>query len=194
MLDLIRSALEQAGEHPTLLIALVALFAAVDAALGVGALLPGETGVVLAAVALSDDPAHVGFAVAAAAAGAFIGDHVGFTVGRIFGPRLRDTKLIGRLGRDNWDKARDSVARHFWTILVARLMPGIRTFVSAAAGASAMRYPRFGVICAIAATLWAIIWVVGGAIVGGALLEAFERYTVPAIIVTVVAVAAALLI
>ena len=54
----------------------------IDAALGVGAILPGETGIVLAAMALADSPLHVALAVVAAAAGAFLGDHIGFAVGR----------------------------------------------------------------------------------------------------------------
>jgi hypothetical protein len=37
----------------------VMVFSAIDSALGVGAILPGETAVVLAAIALAGDPGHV---------------------------------------------------------------------------------------------------------------------------------------
>lgn len=54
-----------------------------------------------------------------------------------------------------------------WVVIVARLLPGVRTFVSAAAGASTMRYGRFAASCGIAAVAWATIWVVGGAALVG---------------------------
>src|SRR5690625_301298 len=96
MIEFMRAMLEQAGEHVVLVLACVLLFAAVDAALGVGVLLPGETGIVLAAVTLSDRTELVALAVAAAAAGAFIGDQVGFIIGRTLGARLEHSAQIGR--------------------------------------------------------------------------------------------------
>lgn len=179
MLDLIRTVLEQASDHVPLVLACVLVFAVIDAAFGVGAVLPGETGIVLAAIALSDRFEHVALAVVTAALGAFIGDHLGFAVGRRFGSRLGDSKLVRRLGPDRWDKAREQVSGRFWAVIVARLFPGIRTFVAAAAGASTMRYPRFATACAIAAVLWATLWVVGGATVGSGLLDVAERFTLP---------------
>ena len=44
MVDLLRMFLAQAGEHVTLLLACMLLFAALDAALGIGAVLPGGNG------------------------------------------------------------------------------------------------------------------------------------------------------
>lgn len=194
MIDLIWTLLDHAGEHATLLIVCVFLFAVIDAALGVGAVLPGETGIVLAAIALADSPAHVALAVVAAAAGAFLGDHIGFAVGRTLGPRLGETKLIKRLGQDRWMTARDFVARRFWVVIVARLMPGIRTLVAAAAGASTIRYRRFAAICAVAAVIWATLWVVGGATIGRVLLEIVDQYTIPSLLVAGAAIVTAVVV
>lgn len=174
-----------------LVLVCMVIFAAADAALGVGAVLPGETGIVLAAIVLSDSVPHVALGVVAAAVGAFVGDHVGFAVGRRLGPGLGESRLIRRIGRDRWHRASVFVGRRFWVVIIARLMPGIRTLVSAAAGASAMPYRRFAVICALAASLWASIWVVGGAIIGNALLDLAERYTLPALFLAAVGVATA---
>ena len=187
MVDLLRMFLAQAGEHVTLVLACMLLFAAVDAALGIGAVLPGETGIVLAAVTLSDRPELPAAGVFVAALGAFLGDHVGFAVGRGLGARLGDTRLIKRLGRDRWEKARYYVAGRFWIVILARLLPGIRTLVAAAAGASAVPYSRFATACSVAALLWAGLWVVGGALIGNALLDVVERYTLPALIVVAAA-------
>lgn len=180
--------LDQAGEHVALVLACVLLFAALDAALGVGALLPGETGIVLAAVTLSDRAELIALAVAAAAAGAFIGDQVGFLIGRTLGARLEHSALIKRLGFEQWKRAQDYVSGRFWVILLARLLPGIRTFVAAAAGAARMSYARFALACGLAAVFWATLWVVGGAILGNALLEMIERYTLPSLLIAAAAV------
>src|SRR5690606_40009065 len=188
MIDLIWTLLDQAGEHATLLLVCVLLFAVIDAALGVGAILPGETGIVLAAIALANSPVHVALAVVAAAAGAFLGDHIGFAVGRKLGPRLGETKLIKRLGQDRWMTALDFVAGRFWVVIVARLMPGIRTLVAAAAGTSTIRYRRFAAICAVAAVIWATLWVVGGAMIGRVLLEIVDKYTIPSLLVAAAAI------
>lgn len=194
MIDFIRTVLDHAGQHVVLLLVCVLVFAAVDAALGVGAILPGETAVVFAAMALADSPAHIAAAVASAAAGAFIGDHIGFAIGRASGDRLAGSRLIGRLGRHRWDDALGFVARRFWVVIVARLLPGVRTLVSAAAGASGMPYPRFAWICAVAASIWAAIWVIGGALVGNAFLTLVEHYTVPALAAAAAAVVVAALV
>ncbi|WP_083915618.1 DedA family protein [Demetria terragena] len=193
MIDLIQALLEQAGAHIPLLLGCTALFAAADSALGIGAIAPGETGLVLVAVALADRTEFVLLAVVAAALGAFIGDHVGFVVGRRLGPRLGETTMIRRLGVDRWDRARDQVAGNWVAVLVARLLPGIRTFVPAAAGASTMTYARFAWVCALAALVWAAIWIAGGAIVGAALLELAERYSLAFAAVAVAAAAGWLL-
>ncbi|MCK6065731.1 MULTISPECIES: DedA family protein [Microbacterium] len=194
MIDLIWTLLDRAGEHATLVLVCIFLFAAIDAALGVGAILPGETGIVLAAMALADSPLHVALAVVAAATGAFLGDHIGFAVGRKLGPRLGETRLINRLGQDRWMTARDFVARQFWVVIVARLMPGIRTLVAAAAGASTIRYRRFAAICAVAAVIWATLWVIGGATIGPVLLQIVDRYTIPSLLVAGAAVLAAIIV
>ena len=72
-------------------------------------------------------------------------------------------------------------------MILARLLPGIRTLVAAAAGASAVPYSRFATACGVAALLWAGLWVVGGALIGNALLDVVERYTLPALIVVAAA-------
>lgn len=194
MIELIRSLLDAAGDHAPLVLACVALFAIVDSALGIGVVVPGETGIVLAAVALSDRPGWLVAAVAAAAAGAFVGDQLGFAVGRRGGPALGDSRLVRRLGRARWDQARRQVAGRFWVVVAARLLPGVRTFVAAAAGASSMPYRRFASACGVAAVLWATLWVIGGATVGNALLGLAERASLPLVLGVVAVVVAVVII
>ncbi|MDX6233415.1 MAG: rane-associated protein [Nocardioidaceae bacterium] len=134
-----------------------------ESGLGLGAVLPGE--VAISSLATKVDgllPLLVlGIAVAL---GASAGDHLGFVIGRVSGPRLRGSRLIARLGRDRWDKASELMQAHgFWAILVSRLLPFVRTVMPAVAGAAHLRYPRFALASVLGAAVWSTVWVGAGA-------------------------------
>ncbi|MCC3763187.1 VTT domain-containing protein [Glycomyces sp. TRM65418] len=182
MLDQLTRFLDAAGEHGPAVLAFVFVVSAVEAAFGIGALVPAETALVLAAVILTGSPLLIA-AVFAAAAGAFIGDHAGFALGRRFGDRIAHTRAVRRIGVDRWHDAGRFIAhRGIGVIIVARLLPGVRTLIAAAAGASPMRYRRFATATGIAALAWALLWVLGGAALGSAFLAFADRATVPALI------------
>lgn len=182
MIELVWAALELASAHIPLVLACVLVFAMIEATFGLGVLFPGETGVVLAATALAESPQAIAAAVVTAAAGAFLGDQLGFLLGRRGGDRLGDSRVVRRLGPQHWQTARTFVARRFVMVIIARLLPGVRTFISAAAGASSMPYRRFVVISLLATLTWASLWVVGGALAGRTLLDLVEHFTVPVLI------------
>jgi membrane protein DedA with SNARE-associated domain len=190
MLDHFTQFLDAAGEHGLAVLAFVFLVSTVEAAFGIGALVPAETALVLAAVVLAESPLLIA-AIFAAGAGAFVGDHAGFALGRRLGDRIADTRAVRRIGIDRWHDAGRFVARRgIAVIVVARLLPGIRTLVAAAAGASPMSYRRFAAATGAAALAWAILWVLGGAALGSAFLAFADRAALPAL-VTVVSIAAA---
>lgn len=173
--------LDAAGDHGALILAVVFIASIVEAAFGLGALLPGETVLVLAAVALAPSPLLF-LAVVAAGSGAFIGDHIGFLIGRKLGGAMTGTKVVRGMGEARWHAAMEFVERRgFWVIVVARLLPGIRTLVAAAAGASHMRYRRFALATGTAAMVWSVLWVMGGAALGSAFLEFAGRAAVPVV-------------
>ena len=134
-----------------------------ESGLGLGAVLPGE--VAISSLATKVDgllPLLVlGIAVAL---GASAGDHLGYVIGRVSGPRLWGSRLIARLGRDRWDKASELMQAHgFWAILVSRLLPFVRTVMPAVAGAAHLRYPRFALASVLGAAVWSTVWVGAGA-------------------------------
>ncbi|GAB3254472.1 DedA family protein [Arthrobacter pigmenti] len=185
----INQILDTVGHHGGLILAVVFIASIVEAAFGLGALLPGETVLVLAAVALAPSPLLM-LAVLAAAAGAFIGDHIGFLIGRKLGARMAGTAVVRRIGTDRWDAATEFVKRRgFWLIVIARLLPGVRTLVAAAAGASDMRYRRFALATGTAASIWSVLWVMGGAALGSAFLEFAGKAAVPTLAAVAVIVA-----
>ncbi|SDD03660.1 DedA family protein [Glycomyces harbinensis] len=190
MLDQFTQFLDVAAGHGPAVIAFVFVVSAVEAAFGLGALVPAESALVLAALVLAGSPLLIA-AVAAAAAGAFAGDHLGFALGRRLGPRIAQTRAVRRIGVRRWDEATGFVERRgIAVIVVARLLPGIRTLIAAAAGASRMRYRRFAAATAAAALAWSLLWVLGGAALGTAFIEVADRATVPVLISVAIVVAA----
>ncbi|MGH8876569.1 MAG: DedA family protein [Stackebrandtia sp.] len=172
--------LDVAGDRPELILSIVFVAAVVESAFGLGAVLPGETVLVLAAIALHDLPVLI--AVVPAAAGAFAGDHIGYAIGARYGQRMAGTRIVRAVGRDRWHSAVGFVERRgFWLIVVARLLPGVRTLVSAAAGTSGLPYRRFAIATGTAAVAWSLLWVVGGGTLGVAFLDYAQQATIPAI-------------
>ncbi len=132
--------------------------AAVDAFFPV---VPSESMVITAGVYAADGRPQVAAVVAAAALGAFAGDHVAYALGRVVG---------GRWGRGpRW--ARRAVAERGGLILVvARYVPGGRTAVTATMGAVGFPAREFAGYAAVAAVTWALYGTLLG-YVGG---RAFE--------------------
>lgn len=141
------------------------LFALAESGLGLGAVVPGE--VAISSLAASIDGLALLGLGAAVALGAVVGDHIGLVLGRLGGSRLRETRLIGRIGVDRWDKAADLVQRHgFWAVLASRMLPLVRTVMPAVAGAAGLRYRTFLAASVIGALGWSSAWVGAGAGIG----------------------------
>jgi membrane-associated protein len=118
--------------------------------------IPSEGAVIAAGVfAAATGTPNLMLVMGLAAAGAFVGDHLAYGIGRsVLGPRL-----IRRSARLR--KAVDAISRQLdrrggTLIVTARFIPGGRTAVTAACGTS--RYPlrRFSKAAAVAAVLWAL--------------------------------------
>lgn len=145
-----------------LLLATVLAFG--ESSLGLGALLPGE--VAITALAATLDVSDRWFALVAVALGATAGDHVGYVLGRHFGPRLPDSRLIQRIGPHRWDAATRLIQRRgAAAVFVSRLLPVVRTVMPAVAGVAGLRYLWFAVASAAGSIVWATVWVgAGGAL------------------------------
>jgi membrane protein DedA with SNARE-associated domain len=131
---------------------------------------PSETVLVAAAALAGAGDLMLSGVIAAAAAGALIGDTGGYSAGRWFGPGLRRRFADGRLHERLTWAGRQLEDRGSTIILVARFVPGGRTATMLTAGTVRMRWRRFLVLDAIAAAIWACY---GGLIgyIGGAAFE-----------------------
>lgn len=128
-------------------------FAAADVLFPV---IPSEGAVIAAGVfAAATGAPNLLLVMGLAAAGAFIGDHIAYGIGRsVLGPRLiRRSKRLR--------KAVDGIARQLdrrggQLIVTSRFIPGGRTAVTAACGTSGYPLRRFSTAAALAAVLWAV--------------------------------------
>lgn len=156
---------------PALLV-LAGLLAFAESALGLGIVVPGEIGVLVLGAAAST-PVQVLLALTVVTLAASAADHVGYLIGRRYGTRLRDTRLVRRVGTAHWDAATGLLRRRGpAALIVSRLLPLVRTLVPAAAGTARMRYHRFLAGSLVGTALWAILWVGTGALAGQALAQA----------------------
>jgi membrane protein DedA with SNARE-associated domain len=131
--------------------------------------LPGETILVSAAAfAGSRHSLHIGYIIAAAAAGAIIGDNIGFWVGREFGTTLlaKWGYLIG-LDERKLKLGQYLFARHGGKIVFfGRFIALLRAFAAVLAGANRLAPLRFFIFNAAGGIVWATIFGTGGYVLG----------------------------
>src|SRR6266849_1781838 len=127
--------------------------------------LPGETILVSAAAyAGSRHALTPGYIIAAAAAGAIVGDNIGFWVGREFGTSLLSKwgYLIG-LDERKRNLGRYLFARHGGKIVFfGRFVALLRAFAALLAGANGLPPMRFLIFNAAGGIVWATVFGVGG--------------------------------
>ncbi|NUR98156.1 MAG: DedA family protein [Kribbellaceae bacterium] len=122
-----------------------------------GVPLPGETTLIAAALLASQGDLNVVFVIGAAAAGAIIGDSIGYFIGRKAG-----RGLFERLGRrsHHFSEARIVKAEKYfhrygvWTVFFGRFVALLRIFAGPMAGMLRMNYPRFLVANAAGGIVW----------------------------------------
>jgi membrane-associated protein len=104
-------------------------------------------------VAARDD-INIAFLVFAVFLAAFIGDQVGYVIGRKIGrPYLekhKSKRMIKMLERSERFYERYG----WWSVVIARYIPWVRTFVPPIAGAVKMNYYKFLSANALGALLW----------------------------------------
>lgn len=125
-----------------------------ECTIGLGFLVPGESGLLIASAAVTD----LGFFFVLAgvvAVCAAVGDNIGFWLGRRYRLKMRETKVVRKLGQQHWDRAGHLLRK--WgigAVLLGRFLPVVRTLMPAAAGTSGMSYPRFAITSLIGAIAW----------------------------------------
>lgn len=139
--------------------------------------MPGETALLTAAVFAGQGTLRIEFVIAAAAAGAILGDNVGYWVGREFG-----FPLVYRYGHYlRIDEGRLKIAQYLFQrhggkiVFFGRFVAILRAFAAFLAGVNHLSWPRFLMFNALGGIVWATIFGMGGWFLG----VAFEHYARP---------------
>ena len=171
-MDPLTELIDSVAALPTpLMLAAGAAFSFAESGLGVGMVVPGETAVLFLSAAVGPVPLLGALFLVVALAGS-AGDHVGFLLGRHYGRGMRGTRVVRRLGTENWDRAMAYIHRRgAWAVFVSRMLPLVRTLTPAAAGVGGVPYRRFLPASLAGAVLWSAVYCGIGAAAGESVRE-----------------------
>jgi membrane protein DedA with SNARE-associated domain len=110
-----------------------------------GALVPGETALIVAAALAADGRLSLPVVIATAAGAAILGDNIGYVIGRRGLRRLLDRPGRWAAGRRRLvERGEVFFVRHgSAAVFFGRWLPGLRVVASWLAGANEMRWSRF---------------------------------------------------
>lgn len=136
---------------------LIAIGATVFAESGllIGFFLPGDTLLFGAGILASQGTLNIYHLIIVVIIAAIVGDNVGYSIGRRTGKRLfhKDDGILFR--KEHIEKAEAFYEKHGGkTIVLARFVPVVRTFVPMVAGMGKMSRQRFMVYNVMGAILW----------------------------------------
>ena len=118
---------------------------------------PSETAVIVCGIQAARGQLSLGWVIAVAALGAFLGDNTSYAVGRWLGTPVVKRFFSGETAQRRLEWAKGFLQeRGSYVLVIARFIPGGRTATTLTAGI--VRLPwmtRFGPYIAVAAILWA---------------------------------------
>ena len=139
-----------------------------ETSLFVGLVIPGDTVVLVASAGVSN-LIDFGFLLGAVLLGSLVGESLGFLLGRLFGEKIRYSKLGQRLGESNWKLADNFVeTRGGLAVAISRFLPVLHSLVPVTAGMTKMPYRVFIRWTVVACAVWASAYVGVGYIARGA--------------------------
>jgi membrane-associated protein len=142
---------------PLLLYFIVGANVFVQSALVFGFVLPGSSVLFSAGlVAASGDNVSISALLTVIFMAAFIGNQLGFVIGRVFGRSYLSKKKSPGLQKIVRKCERFYEKSGWWSVVAARFIPWVRTFIPLIAGASKMPYYQFLTANALGAIAWGL--------------------------------------
>lgn len=124
----------------------------------IGLIIPGDT-IVLAAGTMVRDWLDFAGLFIAVVLGSVAGESLGFYIGRIFGPRIRSSKLGLRIPEKVWHRTDTFVeSRGGPAIAMSRFLPVLHSVVPLTAGMTKMKYKTFISWTAGACAVWSSVY------------------------------------
>ncbi len=157
-----------------------------ESGLFVGFFLPGDSLLFTAGFLASQGFLNIWYLIFFTAIGAIIGNNFGYAFGKKIGPMIFKKEDSFLFHKDHLRKAELFYGKYGGkAVVLARFMPGIRTFAPILAGVGKMDYKKFIIFNAIGCILWAIGLPLSGYFLGNTIPNV-DKYIVPIILIIVI--------
>jgi len=155
---------------PFLFYLVIAVIIFIETGLLIGFFLPGDSLLFSAGlVASARDDVNIVILISVIFLAAFIGDQVGYVIGRKLGRPYLERKSSPRMQKMLARSEQFYERYGWWSVVIARYIPWVRTFVPPIAGTVKMNYYKFLSANALGALLWGV----------GITLSGFYSGTIP---------------
>lgn len=145
------------AQHGRWVYALLFLIVFCETGLVVTPFLPGDSLLFVVGALAAAGGMDITAVMAVLIAAALCGDNVNYSVGRYLGPRVFSFKQSRWFNPKHLERASSFYAKYGGqTIIIARFMPIVRTYVPFVAGVAAMPYGRYISFCIAGALLWVV--------------------------------------
>lgn len=154
----------------------------------VGIVLPGDSMLLAAGIlfAASNSPGRLTALAIGVFVAAIAGNHLGYSLGKRCAHKLSARENARLITPKNLAKATQLLDKYgFWGVVLARLVPFVRTICPQVAGAASMNQRTFASATAVGALLWAPAVLLAGYF-GGAQLERVS-WLMPAVLLGMLA-------
>jgi membrane-associated protein len=142
---------------PFLFYLVIGIIIFVETGLLIGFFLPGDSLLFSAGlVAAARDDINIVFLILMIFMAAFVGDQVGYVIGRKVGGPYLERKNSPRMQKMLARSERFYERYGWWSVVIARYIPWVRTFVPPIAGTVKMNYYKFLSANALGAFLWGV--------------------------------------
>jgi membrane-associated protein len=142
---------------PFLFYVVIAGIIFVETGLLIGFFLPGDSLLFSAGlVAAARDDINIAFLIFSIFLAAFIGDQVGYVIGRKVGRPYLEKHKSKRMQKMLVKSEKFYERYGWWSVVIARYIPWVRTFVPPIAGTVKMNYYKFLSANALGALLWGV--------------------------------------
>ena len=157
-----------------------------ESGLLIGFFLPGDSLLFTAGFLASQGYLNIWVLAILTFLGAVLGDNFGYVMGKKFGPKVFKKEDSFLFNRDHLERARIFYEKYGGkTIVLARFLPVIRTFVQVLAGVGNMEYKKFVFFNIFGGFLWAVGMTWLGYFLGNTIPNV-DQYIVPIVIAIII--------
>lgn len=147
----------------------------------IGFFLPGDSLLFTAGILAAEQILNIYLIIIVMLGAAIIGNSTGYWIGRRLGPKIFSRPNSLFFNQNNVEKTQAFFDKHGWkTLIIARFVPVIRTFVPVMAGVGKMNYAKF----MLHNILGALLWILSVTLLGfwlGLKIDNIEKYIIPVI-------------